>query len=141
VSNFVTDTGLEARMLPRLDDDNREFWTGGSKGELRLPRCRACDRWIFPPTRSCPRCGGPAAYEALSGKGAVFTFSVNHYPFNPTVSLPYVLAVVELAEQADLRFTTNVVNCPVDSVTIGMPVRVVFEPHEEVFVPLFEPDT
>jgi len=126
-------------MLPRLNDDNREFWTSGAGGRLRLPRCPACDRWLFPPVATCPGCGGPAAYEALSGKGTVYTFTVNHHPFNPAVALPYVIAIVELTEQADLRFTTNIVNCPPESVTVGMPVRVVFEPHEDIFVPLFEP--
>ncbi|MBO0732307.1 MAG: OB-fold domain-containing protein, partial [Acidimicrobiaceae bacterium] len=123
MANLVSGTGLESRMLPRLDDDNREFWTSGGSGQLRLPRCPACDRWIFPPVRTCPGCGGPAAYEALSGQGTVYTFTVNHHPFNPAVSLPYVIAVVELTEQADLRFTTNIVNCPPESVTVGMPVR------------------
>ncbi len=136
----MTGTGLESRMLPVLDDDNREFWTSGGTGQLRLPRCGACDRWIFPPTLTCPDCGGPASYQPVSGQGTVFTFTVNYHPFNPAVSLPYVLAVVELAEQSGLRFTTNIVNCAADAVTIGLPVHVVFEPHDEVFVPLFEPN-
>ena len=54
--------------------------------------------------------------------------------------MPYVIAIVELAEQEGLRFTTDIVSCPVDSVTIDMPVRVVFEQQADVFVPLFEPD-
>jgi len=132
-------TIIADRLLPPLDDDNREFWTSGASGELRLPRCASCGRWNFPPSLACPDCGGTAAYEPLSGRGRVFTFTVNHHPFNPEVALPYVIAIVELVEQEGLRFTTNVVNCPVDVVEIGMPVQVVFEQHDGVFVPLFEP--
>ena len=82
----------------------------------------------------------PAVYAPVSGKGRVFTYTVNHHPFNPEVPVPYVIAIVELVEQKGLRFTTDIVNCEIDSVTIGLPVRVVFEQQGEVFVPLFEPD-
>jgi hypothetical protein len=34
---------------------------------------------------------------------------------------------------------TNVVNCPAEDVHVGMPVRVVFEHHDDVWIPLFEP--
>ena len=34
---------------------------------------------------------------------------------------------------------TNIVNCPVERVEIGMPVQVVFEQHDDVWFPLFEP--
>ena len=78
--------------------------------------------------------------EATSGKATVFTFTVNHHAYNPSVPIPYVIAVVELAEQEGLRFTTNVVHCTPESVTIGMPVRVTFEDRGEIYVPVFEPD-
>jgi uncharacterized OB-fold protein len=65
---------------------------------------------------------------------------VNHHLFNPEVSVPYLIAIVELLEQDDLRMPTNIVNCPPDEVAIGMPVRVLFEQQGDVFVPVFEPD-
>lgn len=76
----------------------------------------------------------------MSGRGTVFTFTVNHQAFRPEVPPPYVIAIVELAEQADLRIPTNLVACDPDRLTCGMPVRVCFERHGEIFVPLFEPD-
>jgi uncharacterized OB-fold protein len=133
-------TVVAARIIPPLDDDNREFWTGGAAGQLRLPFCAASSRWVFPPLLQCPDCAGPAVYAPVSGKGRVFTYTVNHHPFNPEVPVPYVIAIVELVEQEGLRFTTDIVNCEIDSVAIGLPVRVVFEQQGDVFVPLFEPD-
>jgi uncharacterized protein len=134
-------TSSPARMLPTLDDDSREFWTAGATGDLRLPFCTSCARWVFPPTLRCPVCGGTADYRTLSGKGRVFTYTVNHHPYNPAVPVPYVICIVELVEQDGLRFTTNLVNCPPDQVAIGLPVRVTFDEQGEVFVPVFEPDT
>ena len=133
-------TDAAARLTPALDDLNREFWTGGATGELRVMRCRSCRRWVFPPSPSCPDCAGATDYQTASGRGHVFSHTTNAHPFNPTVPLPYNIAIVELVEQEGLRFTTNVVNCPPEDVHIGMPVRAVFEQHVQVFVPLFEPD-
>jgi uncharacterized protein len=128
------------RMLPSVTDANREFWTSGARGELRIPRCGACGTWVYPPTPSCGECGGELHYDTVSGKGTVFTFTINRHPYNPEIPLPYVIALVELDEQVGLRLITNVVNCDPEDVVIGMPVRVTFEDRGEVFVPVFEPD-
>jgi uncharacterized OB-fold protein len=69
----------------------------------------------------------------------VFTFTVNRHPFNPAVPLPYVIALVTLEEQDDLRLVTNLVRCDVDAIEVEMPVRVAFEDRGDVFVPVFEP--
>ena len=34
--------------------------------------------------------------------------------------------------------TTNIVNCPVDEVNFGDPVRVTFEQQDDIYYPLFE---
>ena len=67
------------------------------------------------------------------------SYTVNHQPYHPDVPPPYTIAIVELDDQADLKFTTNIVNCPFDELRIGLPVRVIFEQHGEVAVPVFEP--
>ena len=75
----------------------------------------------------------------MSGRGTVFTYTVNYHPFNPAVPPPYVIAIVELVEQVGLRFTTNIVDCPVDDVYIGMAVEVTFEQAGDAWVPVFRP--
>jgi uncharacterized protein len=71
----------------------------------------------------------------------VLTFSINYQPWMPGLEPPFVLAIVRCVEQDDLRLTTNIVNCDPDTVTVGMAVQVIFEPHldDEVWIPLFEP--
>jgi len=59
----------------------------------------------------------------------------------PGLEVPYVIAIVELVEQRNLRLTTNIVGCPPDAVHIGMPVKVKFErASDEISLPVFEPD-
>ena len=71
----------------------------------------------------------------------MLTFTINHQPWMPVPELPFVLAIVGIEEQDDVRVTTNIVNCPVDDVYVGMPVTVLFEAHpdEDVWLPMFEP--
>jgi uncharacterized OB-fold protein len=131
---------LPFRLLPRLTPDNEHFWTGGAEGELRILRCRACRYWIHPPAPVCPAClGRELAPEATSGRAVVHTFTVNHHAWYPGFDPPYVVAIVELPEQAGLRLTTNVVGVDPDDVHIGLSVEVAFERHEDVYVPVFRP--
>ena len=126
------------RILPTLDDLNRAFWTGGANGELLIQRCAACRRWVHPPVNACPACEGALVAEAVSGHGTIFTFTVNEQQFHPDVAPPYVIAIVVLDEQDDLRVPTNIVNADSDTLQVGTPVRVLFEQHGEIFVPVFE---
>ena len=135
--------GLPARMLPSIDEHNRAFWTGGRDGRLLIAWCAGCELWVQPPTADCPQCAGELHARPISGRGTVFTYTVNHQPFNPTVPVPYVIAIVELEEQADLRIATNIVDCEPDSVYVGLPVEVRFQRQDtdgaSVFVPVFAP--
>jgi uncharacterized OB-fold protein len=128
------------RVLPRVTDLNRHFWTGGADGELRFLRCQGCRSYVHPPAPRCPEClGRDLAPEAVSGRATLVTYTWNHQEWVPAPDHPYVIAIVEIEEQAGLRLTTNLVHCPPEDVRIGMPVRVVFEAHDDVHVPLFEP--
>jgi uncharacterized protein len=129
------------RVLPEVTADSRAFWTGGADGELLIYRCRSCQRYFHPPVGVCFRCRsrdvGP---EAVSGRATVVAYTVNHHPwFGDAFPTPYVVAIVELAEDPDVRLTTQIVDCPVDDVRIGMAVEVVFEHHEDVSIPVFRP--
>ena len=68
------------------------------------------------------------------------SYTINHQVWERGLEAPYVIAIVEIAEQRDVRFTTNIVNCAPRDVKIGMPVRVLFDQREDVWLPLFEPD-
>ncbi|MDT7794944.1 MAG: hypothetical protein QOD59_4385 [Mycobacterium sp.] len=76
----------------------------------------------------------------VSGQATVAGFTVNHQQWLPNFPPPYVVAVVALAEDPSTRLTTNIVGCEPDDVTIGMSVRVAFEQHDDIWIPLFEPD-
>ena len=127
------------RVLPALDDDNAFFWTSGADGQLRFMRCNKCGYYLHPVTPECPKCWSKdMAPAVVSGRGVIHSFTINHHPWDGSTE-PWAIILVEIAEQEGLRLTSNIVNCPNDEVKIGMPVKVVFEQHGDVYFPLFEP--
>jgi uncharacterized OB-fold protein len=128
------------RILPRLSATNEFFWTSGADGRLRFLRCTTCGYLVHPPAPICPIDRTKTLQPApVSGRATVATFTVNHQPWIPGFDPPYVVAMVEIDEQPSVRLTTNIVGCEPDEVRIGMPVQVVFEHREDVWIPLFEP--
>ncbi|HVT77101.1 MAG TPA: OB-fold domain-containing protein [Acidimicrobiales bacterium] len=127
------------RVLPRLDDHNRFFWTSGADGKLRFLRCNDCGYYIHPPLPQCPRCASKdITPSVVTGRGVVHSVTLPHQPWDGSTE-PWSIVLVELDEQEGLRLTSNMVNCANENVRIGMPVHVVFQQYDDVFIPVFEP--
>ena len=127
------------RVLPSMDDLSAFFWTSGADGRLRFLCCSACSYFIHPPAPYCPRCGGRrAAPEPVAGRGQLYSYTVNHQPWDGTDE-PYIIGAVTIDEQPDLRLLTNLVDVTAEDLRIGMAVEVVFEDHAPVYLPLFRP--
>jgi len=128
-----------ARKLPALTPETGFFWTAGAEGQLRIQRCGDCGRYQHPPLALCPSCHGARMEPAaVSGRGRIASFTINHEQWVPGLEVPFVFAAVELAEQQELYVFTNIV-APPEAVRIGQPVAVCFEQYEDVWLPLFRP--
>jgi uncharacterized protein len=129
-----------ARILPAIDMDNRAYWTSGRDGHLVIGRCSDCAYYVHPPVPFCPKCeSGNVAPVPVSGRGRIASFTVNHKQWVPALPVPYVLALVALDEQDDVRVVSNITHCDPDQVCFDMAVEVWFEQHEDLWVPLFCP--
>jgi len=129
------------KPLPQITPEMAPFWEAARRQELVVQRCRGCGAYRFPAREICSRClSREAAWERVSGRGAVFSFAVMHQVYHPGFAdaVPYAIVVVELVEGA--RMLSNLVDCPVERIEIGMPVEAVFEPlTPEVTLPKFRP--
>ena len=133
--------GPVPRVLPATDGPAGFFWTSGADGVLRFLRCSDCEYLIHPPAPICPRCHSREVRPApVSGRGTLYSFTVNHQPWDG-VGDTYIIGLVQIDEQPDVRLTTNIVDVDPADVRIGMPVEVVFENHDPVYLPLFRPVT
>ena len=90
-----------------------------------MPLCAACRTETALPT-------------AVSGRGRVKTFTVNHQAWVPGLDEPFVFAAVELEEQAELYVFSNILAAP-ERMHSGIKVEVCFEQQEDVWLPLFAP--
>jgi uncharacterized OB-fold protein len=130
-----------AKPLPRIDEESKGFWEACQRHELYLQRCRACRVLRYYPRALCPRClSTDVEWVLSSGRGDVYTFTVcyQNQAAGFREALPYVLAYVELDE--GVRMLTNIVDCPPETVRVGMRVQVTFaDVTPEVTLPMFAP--
>src|SRR5882762_11041161 len=87
--------------LPALEPETERFWRACREGRLEITRCQACGWYVHPPRPVCPRClSRDLAWEAVSGRATVASYTVNHQRWMPAMEVPYVIGLVELVEQA-----------------------------------------
>ncbi len=135
--------------LPEVDfPPARAFYDAAERGELVIPRCVACRAYAWYPGERCRTCGAvDLPFEPVSGRGTLFSWAVVHRalvkPFADRV--PYVPALVAIAEDPSVRLVTRLVDCEPSGLRADMPVRVTFRPLEftgvsrRVVAPFFAP--
>jgi uncharacterized OB-fold protein len=136
--------------LPDLADERTaEYFAGAARGELVLPRCDSCNRFVWYPEDECPHCGARSfTWTRVSGRGRVFTWTVVRRAFLPASEemVPFVTALVSLEEDPAVRIVSYLVDCEPDALAADLPVEAVFRPlqfptvpHRSVPVPMFVP--
>jgi uncharacterized OB-fold protein len=111
---------------PLITKANESFWAATAEGRFQLQRCNECNTVSWFPRRHCPSCWteSVSTFNA-SGKGVIYSFTIiRKGAMAYKESGPFVIAYVELAEGP--RVMTNIVECDVETVAVGMPVEVVF---------------
>ena len=127
------------RPRPKLDADNRAFWTGGAEGKLTMLKCGDCGQFTHPPRLICRHCQSEAmAPVAVAGTGVIDTYTINSQAWLPGLEVPFVIARVRLDDVPDVVLTTNIVNCAVEDVHFDDKVQVTFEEQDGIWFPLFE---
>jgi uncharacterized OB-fold protein len=95
----------------------------------------------YPPEICCVHCQAEEFDAAeTTGRGVIYSYSVVDRPLHAGFvdALPYVVALVELDDQPELRILTNLVDVPPGTpLSCGLPVEVVFEKRGSVTLPQF----
>jgi uncharacterized OB-fold protein len=130
-----------SKPVPAPDLETAPFWEAAARREFKLQKCKGCGAIQFPPKPRCTTClTDELAWVALSGRGTVYSFCVMHMSLIPGFTPPYVIALVALEEQPDVRLNANILDCPIEAVHIGMPVEVTYEERTPtVIMPQFRP--
>ncbi len=113
---------------PYPNIETQPFWDATAQGRIDLAVCDNCGFIPFYPRLMCPDCQGTdMTWTTMSGKGTVYSFSVTRAGASRSWRdhLPFVVAYVQLDEGPIMM--TNIVDCDVETVEIGMPVTAVFD--------------
>jgi uncharacterized OB-fold protein len=118
------------------------FWKSVEARAMELPYCTACNRFFFYPRPICPHCWSDAVeFRRASGNGTVFTYSIVRSPHGNITGwhqrIPYAVALIELAE--GVRMMSNIIDCDVDAVRSGMPVKLTYTEIDGRVLPAFTP--
>ena len=111
-------------FAPTPTPETQAFWAAAAKGQLLVKRCTACGRAHHYPRPICPFCGSDRTeWKDATGQGVIYSFSVMRRS-----SPPYVIAYVTLDEGPTIM--TGLVDCDLDALRIGQPVRVAWTPSD-----------
>jgi hypothetical protein len=126
---------------PLADAISLPFWQAAAEHRLVVQRCTACGHTRLPPAPVCPECRSTGSdWPEVSGRGAVYTYTVVHRPIAAGQSLPFVIAVIALDDAGGVRMISNLVEIAPAEVAIGLPVELVWEDMSpELAVPRFRP--
>ncbi|HEX5614314.1 MAG TPA: Zn-ribbon domain-containing OB-fold protein [Acidimicrobiia bacterium] len=119
---------MPKHLGPWPSPEDREFWAGARRGELRIQRCASCGLHQHYARLLCSHCGSlEVEWITASGAGTVHSFTVVRQNGVPPFAqcVPFVVALVELAEPG-ARILAAMPTVAPDAVAIGMPVRATF---------------
>ncbi len=129
------------RPLPVVSGETEPFWNACREGTFLIQQCEDCEKFQYHYRGFCCHCWSDRVRDhAIDGTGTVWTYTVVERNRMEGFSerVPYVVALIEVPE--GIKILSNVVNCDVDSVAIGMPVRLTFaDATDGLRIPMFEP--
>jgi uncharacterized protein len=110
---------------PLVNVETQTYWDATTEGKLLLAHCNTCDTLIWYPRLFCPLCNSfDVGWVQASGKGKIYSYTVNRRGQGDYRDLVFVLAYVELDEGP--RMLTNIVDCDFEKLAVGQAVQVVF---------------
>ncbi len=127
-----------SRYLPVPSKISQPFWDSCKAQAMEIQKCESCGTFAFYPVYVCPECASrKLVWTRVSGKGHIHTFTAAEKSVFDDVKGPMVVALVELEEGA--MMTSNIVNAHPATLSIGMAVKLCYEPiSEDITLPVFE---
>jgi len=113
---------------PAVTEETEAFWSAAAEGRLVVEGCESCGAESFPPRGMCRSCHGRAMRPVeVTGRGRVYSYTVNYQRWLPELEVPYVIVLVEFPDHPGVRVMGRLRGAPED-VAIDMEVEIGFEP-------------
>jgi uncharacterized OB-fold protein len=118
--------------IPTIDSTSMPYWEAAREGRLLIAECAACAKVHHYPRPFCPHCWSEDVRPVqANGTGTLYTYSTVYVNDLERFAdrLPYVAAIVELAEGP--RLMTTIEGVAPEQLRVGMPVTAVFRPVDD----------
>ena len=145
MSTQIDDAALVERFpWVAIDHDTKHLFRAWLDKRFVITRCQDCQRFHHPPKPICPECwSSNLKLTEVSGRGtAHLVMLLRQGAPAPDVDYskgPHPVVTVELEEQEGLRFTSTVVDCPLEDIRIGLPVELSWIERFGSPFPVFRP--
>ena len=132
-------TDATTGIPPGVTDETAPFWRAASEGRLLVERCTDCGADSFPPRGICRACRSRETEAAeVTGRGVVYSYTVNHQRWLPDLEVPYAVVLVEFPDHPGVRVPGRLRGCPPEDAAVGLEVEVGFEAGPgDVAIPSF----
>ncbi|MGO8863713.1 MAG: Zn-ribbon domain-containing OB-fold protein [Acidimicrobiales bacterium] len=133
---------LPLRALPAPDNASRHYWQSAAEGRLVVQHCTSCGVYQFYPRALCATCAGETEWVDATGRGTLHTFTIIRQNRSEAFAAlsPYAVGIVELEE--GIRMMTNIVECDVEQLQVGMALEVlILKAADDVGLPFWRPVT
>jgi uncharacterized OB-fold protein len=118
-----------AGIPPAVTAETAAFWQAAADGRLVAERCTACGAQSFPPRGACRSCRGrQVAPSEVTGRGVVYSLTVNHQRWLPELPVPFCIVLAEFPDHPGVRVAGRLRGCAPQDAFIGMAVEIGFEP-------------
>ena len=145
MSEEVDDATLVERFpWVQITHDSKHLYRGWLDEKLLINRCDECGVFHHPPKPVCPDCWSTRITPTeVSGDGVVFLAMHLHQgapaPGVDYTKGPHPVVAVELDGTDGIRFSSTVIDCPVEDVVLGLPVELPWIERYGAPVPVFRP--
>jgi uncharacterized protein len=113
---------------PAVTEETEAFWNAAKEGRLLIERCASCGTDGFPPRGMCRSCRSRDMVPVeITGRGHVYSFTVNYQRWLPDLEVPYAIVLVEFDDHPGVRVAGRLQGCPPEAASVGMEVDVGFE--------------
>lgn len=141
MTDMLNDTLSVERVTPRHYSFSEPYWEGTREKKLLVQYCRQSGNYqIYPRPLSIFTGGRDLEWRQVSGRGAVFAWTIARIARPPFVGhTPYAVVTVTLDEGVNI--IADLINCPIERVSVGLRVRPCWVPLPDgTNLLIFEPD-
>ena len=129
---------LPARPQPTPSEESQPYWHALREHRLVFQQCAECGKLRHYPRPMCDACYSMnVRWQESSGRGTLQSWTIAHHPFHLAFNnaVPYPLVTVAMDEGVRMHAPWR---GSVDALTLGLPVRVVFEQiDQQLILPAF----